>query len=304
MDKLAQVRALENGKGIQHLLDGAYKIFNNPIAVFDTNYILKAHTNVTTDDPIWNELIETGTFNMKTQEFFAQECFTEEVANADKLVILKSNKLKYNRILGNILNKEKIKVLNLVMVEVDTRLGEEETAAFGELVDKFSNEIGDDEYYIAAGRAYYGSIIVKLLDGSIKDPLVYNAHVQIFYEDFEDYLYVAVVDISGDNPKIEGSVEDRLLYYKNLLEKRYRLFKYAVYCDYIVVVMSSKLMEFHEEMFFDRDDNPFDKYNLFMGISGGFENPYNLREYYDQAVTALKNGIAANSGKKFFLYGN
>ncbi|MCL2066958.1 MAG: hypothetical protein FWG99_05795 [Treponema sp.] len=300
MNKLERVRALENGKGIQYLLDASKIVFNNPIAMFDTNYDLKAYTDAATDDPIWNELIATGTFSMKTQEFFAKECFTELVANANKLVILKSSLLKHDRVLGNIYNIENIKVANLVMVGGGIPFEEEEMAAFEELVDKFTMEIRDDEYYAASGRAYHESIIIKLLEGIIKDPLIYNPHVQIVVEGFEDYLFAAVVDIVYEKPAAEGSKQDRLIYYKNLLLKKYPLFKYAVYSDYMVMIMSSKHNGFHEEIFFDKDDNPFMHNNLFVGISSSFENPYQLREYYDQAVAVLKKGIEDGGSQRIF----
>ena len=299
MSKLEQIKALENGKGIQYLLDAAYKIFQNPIAMFDTNYDLKVYADVASDDPLWNELISTGTFSMKTQEFFAQECFTEDVANANKLVILKSSKLKHDRILGYIFNRDNIKVGMIVMVGLDTLLDAEDKAAFEELADKITSEIHDDDYFTAYGRAYHEGIIIKLLDRVIKDPLIYNPHVQIFLEGFEDYFYVAVVDIIQNN-----SHQNSLAYFKNLLESKYRSFKYAIYSDYIVMVMSSKHRDFYEEHFFDKDNNPFKQNNLFVGISDSFENPYELREYYDKAVTVLKNGIEKNNDRRVFLYNN
>lgn len=69
MGKSDQIEALRKGEGVQYLLDTASKIFNNPIVIFDTNYSLIAYTDVITDDPIWNELISTGTFSADTQLF-------------------------------------------------------------------------------------------------------------------------------------------------------------------------------------------------------------------------------------------
>ena len=299
MGKLEQIKALVKGKGIQYLLDTAYTIFHNPIAMFDTNYTLKAYTNVTSDDPLWNELITTGTFSMETQEFFAKECFTEDVANADKLVILKSSKLKYDRMLGYIFNRDNISVALLVMVGVDTDFGEENTAAFEELTDKITCEIHDDEYFTAYGRAYHEEIIIKLLDGIIKDPAIYTPHIQILLEGFADYLYVAVVDVMNS-----GNHQQKLVYFKNMLENKYRSFKYAIYSDYIVMIISSKQKDFFEGLFFDKDDNPFMQNNLYVGISRSFENPYELREYYDEAVAVLKNNIKQNNGQRIFFNKN
>ena len=296
MGKLEQIEALDNGKGIQYLLDSAHKIFNNPIAMFDTNYDLKLYANVTSDDPLWNELVSTGTFCMETQEFFAKECFTEAVANANKLVILKSNKLKYDRILGHIFNREQIRVTMIVMVAVNGPLKEDELLAFERLVDKATVEIRDDEYYTAYGRAYHEGIIIKLLNGIINDPLLYTPHVQILYEGFDDYLYVAVVDM-----KQNKTHKNDLDFFNTLFEGNFQLFKYAFYSGYIVMIMSSKQQKLYEKQFFSIFDDLFKRNNLYAGVSSSFENLYDLRYYYDKAVTALKNGIESKSDQRIFL---
>jgi len=302
MDKLAQIKALSKGNGIQYLLDAAHNIFHNPIAMFDTYYNLKAYTDVASDDPLWNELISTGTFSMQTQEFFAQEYFTEDVANADKLVILKSGELKHDRILGYIFNRENIRVALIVMVGLDALTGAEDIAAFEGLADKITDEIHDDDYFTSYGRAYHEAIIVKLLDGIIKDPTIYNPHVQILCDGFEAYIYASVVDVSHNNMETKESHQNTLAHFKSLLENSYRSLRYAIYSDSIVMIMSSKQKDFTEGLFFDKDNNLFTHNNLFVGISSSFENPYELRKYYDQAVTVLKNGIEKSKGRHIFLY--
>jgi hypothetical protein len=299
MSKLAQIRALKNGKGIQYLLDAAYKIFHNPIVIHDTNYALKAYTDVSSDDPLWNELISTGIISMETQEFYAQEWFTEDVANANKLVILKSGELKYDRISAYIFNRDNIKVAVVTMVGADRPFAAEDTAAFEKLADKITREIRDDEYFITYGKAYHEAIIIKLLDRVINNPIIYTPHVQIFLDGFDDYLCVAVVKIMQNAGR-----QNRLIYLKNLLENEYPSFKYAIYSDYIVMIISSKYKDFYEEQCFDKDNNPFKRHGMAVGISGSFENPYELREHYDQAVAALKNGIEKNNGQFIFLHSN
>ena len=297
MGKLAQINALENGKGIQHLLDTAYKVFHNPIVIYDTNYDLIAYNDVACDDPLWNELISTGTFSMKTQEFYAREHFTEDVANADKLVLLKSGELKYDRIAGYVFNRDRIKVANLTMVGSNAPLGKDDQAAFEMLIDKISGEIKNDLYFTALGRAYHEGIINKLLDRVIADPKIYTPHVQILYDDFTDYLYLAVAGVKQRNIR-----RNRLAYYKSLLETRYGTFKFAVHADYVVMIMSSKNKVHPGEWFFGESNNVFEQNNLYVGISSDFENLYELPEHYARAVIALKRGMEGPGGGRVFLY--
>ena len=298
MNKLEQVNGLNNGAGIQFLLDSANKIFNNPIVMFDTNYSLIAYTDDLPDDRLWVELVSTGTFSMETQRFFGQECFTEEVANASRLAILKSNYLKYDRIISFILNKDHIVVANVLMCERNAFV-DEDMVAFEALADKIAAEIKDDEYYTSYAKDYFDDKLRKLLDRVINDPETYTSHVQILYNGFEDYLYVAVVDLANCNV-----TENKLAFIKNSLMSLYRTFKFTVYDDYIVMIISSKNAIFDVNTFFNIYNNPFEQYNLYVGVSVSFESLYDLREYYDNAVSSLKGGAGKESGQRFYLGGS
>ena len=295
MSKSLQINALENGQGIQYLLDAASKIFCNPILVHDTNYDLIAYAGDAPKDPIWNEIVTTGTVSMATQEFYARELFTENIANADKLVLLKSNALKHDRITAYVFNRDSIKVAVLAIVAYDTPFDQEDMEVFGRFADKISCEIRHDEYFNAFGRAYHESIINKLLDRVIENSKLYTPHVQILYDDFSDYLHLAVVDVMRGRAS-----RGRLAYFKNLLENKYRAYKFAIYSNYIVVITSSKDKVISKEQFFGESDAFFKQNDLVVGISRGFENLYNLREYYNETVAALKEGIENNGRQRFF----
>ena len=295
MSKVKQVKAIENGKGIQYLIDAAKTIFHNPISVTDTNYRLIAFTDDSIDDPIWTEMTSTGTFSMKTQKFFAKESFTENIANADKCTILKSDELKYDRMASHIFNRENVKIGLASMYECYTSFDEEIQVAFELFADKISGEIRNDEYFTAFGRIFHEDMINKLLDGVISDPLLYTPHIQVLYDGFEDYIYVAVVDVSRS-----GDGQNNLEYFKNLLINADRSYKYAIYSDYIVVIMSSKQKYVYEKLFFNKHRSLFKENNLFAGVSSGFENLYELRDYYDEAVAALKNVIEYDGTGVFF----
>jgi hypothetical protein len=302
MSKLEQLQALETGRGIQYLLDAAYKIFGNPIVMFDTNYSLKAFTDDVNDDPLWNTIVTTGTFSMEDQEFFTSERFTENAANADKLVVMKSNKLKYDRILGNIFNSENIKVANIVMVECKNPFGTDIQAAFEVLADKITEEIKKDDFYTVYGRDYHDSMIKMILERRITNTFMYTPHVQILYDGFNDYLYLAVIDINAEEKQSEES-HKRLIEIKDMLIQKFPSFKFAIYSGYVLMIMSSMYDKYSHELILSNQENIFIQNGLYAGVSGSFENLYELEKHYNDAVTALKNGIgAAASSQHIFLF--
>ena len=299
MNKLEQVKAIKNGKGIQYLLNTAKMIFHNPLSTADMYYRLIALTDYIVDDSMWNELIATGSISMTGQEALAKKDFLEKIANADKSVIVRNDQMKHGRMVGYFFNRENIKAGLLAMYEYDTPFDDESRAAFELLASKITREIRNDEYFTTFGRAFHEDMIKRLLDGVIKDPSVYTPHVQVLYDGFEDYLHVAVVDVSRNDIQ-----QNNLEYVKNSLMSKNQSYKYAIYSDYIVVIMSSKQRCSCYVPFFDQDNSLFEQNDIFVGIGNSFESLYELRVYYDQAVAAIKSGVESKSGQRVFTYNN
>ena len=300
MGRLEQIKAMKKERDIQSLLDGAYSILENPIAMFDTNYSLIAYTDVVTDDPIWNELISTGTFSKETQEAFANTNFTYSVTTADKIVILKSDDLAYDRVHAYVFNRKRIKVAQLVMVECNTSLTADDIVAFNALADKITSKIRDDEHYTEFGDAYLSSLITRILDGEIRDTRVYAAHIKILYEGFESYfLHLAVIELRQGNAQNGG-----LEHVRDLLMEKNKSCKFAIYSGYIVMVMASKHIDFDVKHFLSKNRNLFEQFDLYAGVSSCFENLYELLEYYVEAVAALKVGRENKTSQRVALYGS
>ena len=303
MSKLEEIKALENGKSIQYLLNSAYKIFNNPMFMFDSNYNLIAFTNVFVDDPIWNELITSGTLSSQTLEFLANEHMTEDITNAEKTVVLRREQLKYARMSGLVHNRDNIFVGLITMYECNTPFDAPSELAFAALADKISFEIRDYDYFTMLAMTYHEDKINYLLDEPAQNPLLYNAQTQVLYSNFEDYLYVAAVSVERHDI-LERVFKSRLAYFKSMIKTKYPAFKYSVHEDHIVMLMSSKHRYFYGAPFFAAHLNLFEQSGLFMGVSDSFENMYELRKYYDQAVKALAKGLKDKNDQRVFLYQN
>lgn len=282
MCKEKQMKKLKTGNGIQHLVDEGYKILGNPMMVFDTNYKLIAYIDVVLDDPFWSELITTGIFSIETQMFFMNECFIDYVANAEKLVLLKSDKLKHDRISGNIFNGNGIKVANVLIMEHIEPFDSDMMTAFEILVDLLTEEVHDDKSYITYGEVFQNNWIKRLIDYDIEEKRLYSSHVQILYDGFKTNLYLAVIDIARSEARHNGHK-----YFVDLLRQKKKDFKYAVYDNYIVMIMSTTVDTFNIKRELSGLVEYFEQENMFVGISSCFENLYELGKYYAEAVEAL-----------------
>ena len=304
MNVLEQVNALENGKGIQYLLDSACKIFNNPIYMIDAFYNLIAASDGPKDIYTWSELTRTGTFSLQLKEKMAKDGIFDGSTNSEKpLYIAKRENWSGGLITGHIVNKNKNWVGQITMHEYYTPFTEDSLEAYKALADKISSEIHDYDYFIKLPVLFFEDTVNKLLDKSEKNTLVHHSQAQVVRYNLENYLYVAVVSVARNNI-LESVHRNRLAYFCSLLKTRCLSYRYAVYKDKIVILMSSKLKNYSEEPFLSEDDDLFEINDLYAGVSASFEDIYQFSVYYDQAVSALENGMKSSSTKRFFVYDN
>lgn len=294
--KIDQIKTLKNGKGIQYLLDEAYKIIGNPMILFDIEYNLLAYTNVFTDDPIFSEIIAKGNFSYETQKFFMEEGFIDSVASAKTVTFMLSEKLKYERILGKVFDKDHLQVANLVIVANNRRFEDESPMVLEAFCEVLSHEIIKNEFYQNYGLMYQENYIKKLIDGSLEEKRLYAGHIEIVYTGLKDYLHLVVADITQCDPELT-----KLIYFRDLFKKEQSTYKYSIYSNYIVIIMSSDEIEQNVRKDLTRLEKIFRRNKIYAGVSSQFENLFELPKYYQEAISALSRGIEI-SNQCVFLY--
>ncbi|MCL2066691.1 MAG: hypothetical protein FWG99_04425 [Treponema sp.] len=300
MNILEQVEALENGKGIQYLVDSAYMIFNNPIYMVDAYYNLIAYSDNPIDDPYWNVTIEKGTFPTNPLlDLIDKENMLLVITASKKCVLVKYEKWKFGRMTGQIFNRDKNWVGQATM-HAHIPFDEERTAAFEMLTDKISDEIHDYDYFSKLPTAFHNDIINRFLDKNVEKTMGSIPQTQVMQYGLEKYFYLAVVRVAR-NSILENVHRNRLSYFRSLLKTRYKRFKYAIYSDDIIMLMSSKEKNFYGKSFFAADNVLLEENGMYIGISDCFENLLETRQYYDKALAALENGIEKKSAERIFV---
>ena len=302
MKKIEQLRALENGKGVQYLLDSAFRIFNNPMYMVDSYYHLIAATEGPKDVYAWNELMETGTFSLELREIFAREGIFESIANSKKLIHLEKKENWEGAYLnGHIVNRENIWVAGITMHDSFSPFDEETMGAFEVLIDKISLEIRDYEFFIKHPVGFFEDTVNKLLDDTAENTLVQHSQAQIIRHEFDNYLYIAVVD-SPRHKMLDRVHQGRLAYFSSLIKTKFPSFRYAIYQGKIIILMGSQLKKYSEEPLLGLDESLFKMNNLSVGISGSFQSIYDFAAYYRQALRALEEGQNRQGGQSIFVH--
>ena len=299
--KLEELYEIEKGKGVQHILDRTREIMGNPALVFDMEYrLIASPANAVNDDPIWCEFMKYGKLGKKTIEFFKNESFIDSVANCtqfDGVTYLLSNNLKYNRIFGQVYNKAGLPVIDLVMVECESEFEEDTPELIRAVCNIITEEISRDEHYKSYGQSYQDSIIEQLIDGDIDDKEIYAGHVSNIDRGLKSNIFIAVAKVPLANPSYTY-----LAFYRDMLKQEEPAYKYSIYSGYIIILISSDnpVIKIRREL--KNLIRPLERRKMKVGISDGFDNLFELRKHYLEAVCVLNSGKVVNGGLQISLY--
>ena len=295
---------IQNGKGIQHILDRTYAIMGNPILVFDMEYkLIAASTGAVNDDPIWCEFMAHGKLMDSTIEFFKNESFIDNVANCtqfDGVTYLFSDKLKYDRIFGQLYNKEQLPVADLVMVACVHPFEMNTPKLIKTVCNVLSEELSQNNYYQIYGQIYQDNIIKLLIDATIKDKCIYSGHVSNIEKGLKSHIFLAVVDIAQAKQTKGTDMEPK--YFIDLFKQMQPNCKYSVYNDYIVILISLDRAKLSIKKDLNKLNELFEKENIYAGISSCFENLFELQKYYFEAMDALNDGKKAGNCQKITFF--
>ena len=299
---LEQVQALENGRGIQFLIDSAYVIFNNPLYMLDSYYNLIAASDGPMELVVWSEMIKTGTLGANVKEALAKAGILSVVSPSEKPIYFpKRENWSGGIITMTVMNRDNSRVAQVTMYDHYLPFGEDVPDAFGMLVKKISYEIRDYDYFIHLPFIYFDDAVNKLLDRNSPATLYNYSQAQLIRYEHKEYLYVAVVSTARYD-MLKNVHSSRLAYFSSLLKARYHAYRYAVYEDNIVMLISSEHKDYSEALPFGQDHSLFEYNDLYAGVSESFDNIYDFCKYYDQATTTLRNNLESENthGQRVF----
>lgn len=281
-EKAEKINNLKNGKGVEYLLDEAYKIFGNPILIHDMEYkAIALNKNVVTDDPIWNEYATTGTVGHSWLDFFKNECFLEEAANTKSITFLTSDKLKYDRIFGKVFNKNKIQIGCAVILACDKAFEDDIPVLFERFCAVISAELSKIDFYTHYGQAYFEKLVGELVAG-VDDLALYTAHLESIYMHLKSSIYLAVIDIGKRDPRYL-----RLQYFRDLFKQIQPEYAYAICGKYILAIISTDELVLKTDKDLHNLNQLFHKDSIYAGVSRPFENLLEMDKYYKEAMDTL-----------------
>lgn len=304
LQKTSKISALQKelrqGRGLKHLMGVAYKILGNPIVMIDLCYRCLLYTDIgTTDDPIWNEVFQYGRFSDSTVDFFYTEGFVEISAKADVVYLLKSDQLEHERLCGKLFDEEGMQIGCITVFAFHKPIEPEDYKLVEIICESLSLEIQQSDFYQSMERVFQESVICDLIEGKSFDPQVEEPRIEDLYTNLKPYLYLVVVDIT----QYEHTLS-HLAYFRDLFERMEKDAKFYIYLNNIVMIFSDDQPSLSVQQKLPELCSLFVKHHFYAGISNSFDNIYELKQYYRQALNALNYGMATDNGQYVFRYDN
>lgn len=294
------MKAFEHGKGVENVLNEWYDIVGNPMVIMGMQYNLLASTkNTVTDDYLWNELVIQGRFSHTTVNFFNTQQFVEDVANTEDVVVLKNENLKYDRICCKLFDKDDLQIGSIIMVACYRPIIEEDFKNIVQLCENISVEMQKSEFYLNTDSLLEETFISHRIEDKIIDEDFSEQMMNEIYKGLKSNLYLAVVDIM----KYERTVT-QLSYMRDMFKNLQLEFKYYIYLNNIVIVLSTdeKTLNINKDFLYLKEF--FIENKIYAGISSSFENLSELKKHYRQALNALNYGMDSSDNENIFKYDN
>lgn len=289
---------LKQGRGLQHLIEVAYRVLGNPLVMIDLCYRCLLQTDIgITDDALWNDAYQHGRFSDKSVDFFHQEGFVEVSANADVVYLLRSDQLKYDRLCGKLFDQEGLQIGCITVFAFHKPIEQEDYKLVEIICESLSVEIQQSDFYQNIERVFQESVVCDLIEGKTFDRQVEEPRIGDLYANLKPYLYLVVVDIT----QYEHTLS-HLAYFRDLFERIEKEAKSYLYLNNIVMLLSDERPTLSVQEKLPGLCSLLVKHRFYAGISNSFDNIYELKQYYRQALNALNYGMAADTRQHIFRY--
>jgi hypothetical protein len=269
------------------LLQNAYKALGNPIAMIDTSYNLLGRTeNFAPDDPLWNELVQNGSFSHGTVNFFNTEMFIQAVADSEVVALLQSSALKYDRACGKLFDENGVQLGSINVVACHRPFEAQDFENMPKICEQISRELAKQ----LQESVFFDECVCSLLEG--------REGCGILRSEMKRNLYVAAADVSGYDKTLS-----HLAYLRDTFAALQDEFSYYIYLDNILILMSvDGALSAKKDM--GQLCRFFEENNIYAGISSAFQDLFRLKDYYKQAINALNYGTHGASPQRVFAYDN
>lgn len=293
-EKLLQ--AVAEDLGLQRIIDIAYESLGNPVSVADEG--LKTlgfqQGNALCDDPIWLEMLD-GYISYETMtNYVIPSRNHNEYSKITRPYILEE-KTPFNR---KIIGRAVIhghEVASVAVWEYEKSFRSYDTFLAECLINAVSAELQKSKYKHDIEEHMYVNFLQDILEGRLKEQKMVENRLKFLGLKFKKHFCILILAAKGlENYSLNNlrvSLEAMLVFSKAI-----------VYKDKIVVILSFSKKIPAINVLTDSLLKTLNRGNIYIGVSRSFDNISDIKEYYEQAITASELGLYMNSEDSVIFY--
>lgn len=287
---------LSRKDGLQSAVDQAFHVFHNPIFVIDINFHLIAATwDVMRqlhiqDDFILSKELDDKSFDLITKK----NRIHDKIMKSDIPLRAYNDNLGYEQLycainpqknLGHIV----ISAVNRPFEEIDLEL----LTVFKKFV---ALQINQDPFFHSAKGYDYEYFLKAILDQQLSRKNIYSPYTKSMIKKFTGNLYCLVFDL------LQSKLAFGTTHVRDLIETRFPSAKSLIYHGQVIFILSFPENHFISSEYLEALKNLCQENDLYAGLSNCFQDIFQLRSYYQQALYTIELGIEQNDSARLFNY--
>lgn len=281
--------------GIQAIVDYAYQIFQNSIAVFDVDFRLLA-TNWEPGMQIESgrSILENGGFSEREYEIINREHIHNKVRKSEVPVQFYSKEFGFDQMICTIDTK---KDMGHIVLSATNRPFRNTDFSLLILLKKALNQQMKKDEFIRNNKGFpYEYFLRDLLDGKIATKQQFFERLNYANCAFSGNLYCLVIETARSSSILNTS------HIRILFESTFPNTKTLMYNGEIIVILSFSDSKRLSEDDFLAANNICQKQGLYAGLSNCFRNIVDIVDFYKQALRAIELGICSHNSPALFRY--
>lgn len=287
---------LEIENGLQSATDYAYRIFLNPVFVFDRSYNLITAT--------WEAVKKLG---MEDNIIINKRFSDHEFEMVNRLNHI-HNKVKKSEIPIRAFNEElgyeqlycaidTKKDLGHIVVSAVNKPLEDIDTEFLLIFKKYVKQQLKSDSFVKTTRGFnYEYFLKDLLDGKLAMNLSASSDMKYVEKEFTGNMYCLTIETT------RSTITVNPIQTRNILESRFPNSRTLIYNGQIIAIINMPKNQLMPEEYFISGQKFCQENGLFGGISNCFQNIFQLSEYYFQALRAIELGVSHDSDPHLFRY--
>ena len=284
--------------GLQPAIDYSYRVFGNPVFVFDANYnLIAAPFEKLKDQNFTDRTLEKKGFTDQDFKMVSRQNNIHERVKRSELPIHAFNEeLGYEQLYCSI-NTSKdlghivVSAINKPLEPIDTE--------FLLILKKYINEQIIKDAFIQNARGFnYEYFIRDLLDRKIAADRSSITHMNYVKDDFNCNNYCIVIEIARSQETVNAR------HVRNMLESRIPYLKTVIYNGQLIAIITIPTNQLLPPEYIDTLKKLCQENGLFAGMSNCFQDILNIEEYYNQALRSIELGTCKEHSPNLFSYQN